>query len=86
MIGWRNNMGLLILDDLGQGNTSEWVQEKLTALVDYRYRNNGWLVIAHNLNKDQLEEKLGFRLASRLWDTQGQVKRVLIDAPDYRRE
>jgi DNA replication protein DnaC len=86
MVTWRNGMGLLILDDLGQGNSSEWTQEKLTALIDHRYRNGGWLVIAHNLNKDEAQEKLGFRLASRLWDNEGTVKRVLIDAPDYRRE
>ena len=83
-ITWRNTRGLLILDDLGQGNPSEWVQEKLTALVDYRYRNGGYMVVTSNLTFDQMQASMGYRLASRLWDRSDMVKTVHLLCNDYR--
>ena len=81
---WRNTRGLLILDDIGQGNPSEWVQEKLTALVDHRYRNGGFMVGTSNLTYDQMQQSMGFRLASRLWDRSDMVRTVHLLCNDYR--
>jgi len=59
----------LLLDDLGQGNITPWVQEKIMELVDERYRNGRRLLVSTNLTVVQLEERMGERLASRLYDT-----------------
>ena len=83
-MNWRNTRGLLILDDIGQGNPSEWVQEKLTALVDHRYRNGGFMVVTSNLTYDQMQQSMGFRLASRLWDRSDMVRTVHLLCNDYR--
>jgi len=75
----------LLLDDLGQGNNSEWVQEKILALVDERYRNGRRLAIASNLTAMELEREMGQRMASRLYDTtSGTVLVVHLKAVDYR--
>ena len=83
-MNWRNTRGLLILDAIGQGNPSEWVQEKLTALVDHRYRNGGFMVVTSNLTYDQMQQSMGFRLASRLWDRSDMVRTVHLLCNDYR--
>jgi DNA replication protein DnaC len=84
MVKWRNTRGLLILDDVGQGKASEWVQEKITALVDHRYRNGGYMVVTSNLTYDQMQVWGGFRLASRLWDRSEIVNTVHLTCTDYR--
>ena len=83
-MNWRNTRGLLILDDIGQGNPSEWVQEKLTALVDHRYRNGGFMVVTSNLTYDQMQQSMGFRFAARLWDRSDMVRTVHLLCNDYR--
>ena len=67
-LAWRHSFYILLLDDLGQGNASPWVQEKITDLVDNRLRHGGGLVVATNLTRDEIERHMGSRLASRLWD------------------
>tara|TARA_Y100000310_G_scaffold50965_2_gene47051 strand:- start:9135 stop:9923 length:789 start_codon:yes stop_codon:yes gene_type:complete len=79
---------LLILDDLGQGKATPWVQEKLTAIVDGRYRMGGtaWrLLVTTNLTRGEVAVQLGERLADRLWDTQsGKVRAVIMTCDSYR--
>lgn len=75
----------LLLDDLGLERSSEWVVEQVTALVDDRYRNNRRLAVATNASRDELAGRLGFRLASRLWDiNSGRVRLVHLTCGDYR--
>jgi len=76
---------LLALDDLGTETVSPWVVEKLTTLVDERYRNGRDLVVATNLIRDDIASQYHERLASRLWDVHtGLVKQVMMTATDYR--
>ena len=71
----------LLLDDLGLEKPSEWVEEKVTALIDGRYRESRHLVIAMNLDRRALENRLGDRLADRLFDVKsGKVTQVYIPA------
>ncbi len=70
---------LLILDDFGTQNTTEWAQEKLFQILNYRYINRLPLVITTNLQEIDIEE----RISSRLQDP-NLVTRVHILAPDYR--
>jgi DNA replication protein DnaC len=70
----------LILDDFGTQNATEWAQEKLFQIINYRYINKLPLVVTTNLDLDQIEG----RIRSRLEDPE-LVTKVHIQAPDYRR-
>ncbi len=71
---------LLIMDDFGTQNATEWAQEKLFQILNYRYINRLPLVVTTNLMLEEIEA----RIRSRLEDPE-MVTRVIIAAPDYRR-
>ncbi|MGH2582780.1 MAG: ATP-binding protein [Anaerolineales bacterium] len=71
---------LLILDDFGTQNATEWAQEKLFQILNHRYINRLPLVITTNLSLEQIEG----RIRSRLSDPE-LVTRLRILAPDFRR-
>ncbi len=71
---------LLILDDFGTQNATEWAEEKLFQIVNYRYTNRLPMVITSNLVLDDIEP----RIRSRLRDPD-LVTHVVIHSPDYRR-
>ena len=80
------NAPVLFLDDVGLGKPSEWALEKLTMLIDDRYRHEKPLVAATNLRFEALADRWGGRLADRLWDTESRVVRVvLMTCSSYRR-
>ena len=74
------NAPLLIMDDFGTQNATEWAQEKLFQILNYRYINKLPLVVTTNLMLGEMEP----RIRSRLEDPEI-VTRVNIIAPDYRR-
>ncbi|MGB9662279.1 MAG: ATP-binding protein [Moorellaceae bacterium] len=57
---------VLILDDLGAHNYTEWTRNKIYSLINYRLIHELPTVITSNLNLKQLEEYLGERTTSRL--------------------
>jgi len=75
--GWENeqiidrlaNVDLLILDDLGAEKASEWVAETIFVLIDERYGNMRPTIITSNLSPDELVERLGDRIFSRIAGT-----------------
>lgn len=71
--------GLLILDDLGVENPSEWSKEKLFQLLNYRYSHNKPTIITTNRELDTLDP----RIRSRLLDV-NVIHHITIHAPDYR--
>lgn len=70
---------ILILDDFGAHSSSQWANEKLFQILNYRYNTGLPTVITTNLRLDTLEP----RLRSRLSDVR-LVTQVLISAPDFR--
>ncbi|MCS6835235.1 MAG: ATP-binding protein [Anaerolineae bacterium] len=72
------NVYLLILDDLGVENPSEWAQEKLYQLINHRYTTRQPTIFTTN----GLTKKIDPRIASRLRDSF--VIRVTFDVPDFR--
>lgn len=64
----RFKASLLILDDLGQENPTEWTRKTLTEIVDERVRSNGWLLCATNYTEEQLRERVDERFVSRLFE------------------
>ena len=76
---------VLILDDLGLEKPSDWVREQITSLVDERWRNNRLLVVGTNESHTTIEERLGSRISSRLFDrSSGKAKVVYLVTGDYR--
>ena len=76
---------VLLLDDLGLEKPSEWVVEQLTSLIDERWRNNRLLAVGTNESHITIEERLGPRIASRLFDrTTGKSEVVYLVTGDYR--
>jgi len=73
------NAPLLIMDDFGTQNATDWAQEKLFQILNYRYINKLPLVVTTNLAEKEIEP----RIASRLVDPT-MVTKIKISAPDYR--
>jgi DNA replication protein DnaC len=71
---------LLLLDDFGTQNATDWAREKLFQILNYRYINRLPTVVTTNLAPEELEG----RIRSRLSDPE-LVTHVHIAAPDYRR-
>lgn len=69
----------LVLDDFGTQNATDWAQEKLFQIVNFRYINRLPMVITTNLMDQDVDE----RINSRLNDPE-LVTRVRILAPDFR--
>jgi DNA replication protein DnaC len=70
---------LLILDDLGVENQSEWAKEKLFQLLNHRYTQRIPTVITTNSDLESLDP----RISSRLHDG-NLLTRVIMSAPDFR--
>ena len=76
---------VLLLDDLGLEKPSDWVVEQMTALIDERWRNNRLLAVGTNEGHATIEERLGPRIASRLFDrTSGKSGVAYLVTGDYR--
>ncbi len=76
------NAGLLILDDLGSQATSQWAQEKLFQIVNYRTVSGLPTVVTTDQQLDQIQAAHP-RIAARIADPHaGSV--ILILAPHYR--
>lgn len=73
------NAQLLVLDDFGTQNATNWAQEKLFQIINYRYINKFPLIITTNIGLAEIEP----RIRSRLQDPE-LVTTVRIHAPDYR--
>jgi DNA replication protein DnaC len=57
---------LLVLDDLGAHNYTEWAQNKLYSILNYRLNNYLPTVITTNISLAELEQYLGARSTSRI--------------------
>ena len=53
-----SNVDMLIIDDLGNENSSKWALEKLYKIISNRYDNELPIVITTRYNKEQLIEQL----------------------------
>jgi DNA replication protein DnaC len=57
---------VLVLDDLGTEKITEWAREKLLQLINYRMNNKLATIITTNLSMNDISERLGERIQSRL--------------------
>jgi DNA replication protein DnaC len=70
---------LIVLDDFGTQNATEWSREKLFQILNHRYINRLPVVVTTNMAIEEIDP----RLRSRLLDPD-LVDRIYIQAPDYR--
>lgn len=59
-------VGILILDDMGAHNYTDWTRNKLYTILNYRMNNRLPTLITTNLDLNELEEYLGERTTSRI--------------------
>ncbi|MDE2952417.1 MAG: ATP-binding protein [Chloroflexota bacterium] len=71
---------LLVLDDLGVENRSDWAKEKLFQLLNHRHVEALPTVFTSNIAADDLDPHLSSRIMERDF-----VTHVKIQAPDFRR-
>ena len=72
---------VLVLDDLGVEKTTEWVLQTLYIILNNRYSNYMQTIITSNLSIEEIGEKLGDRIASRI---AGMCKIVKLTGKDRR--
>ena len=70
---------LLVLDDFGEQSATQWAQEKLYQVINYRYNAQLPTVITTSLALEQLDGRISSRLADAKMSTP-----FAIMAPDYR--
>lgn len=80
------NTDLIVLDDLGVERYTEFANEILTYLIESRMNISGQLLITTNLVYDEVADKYGNRIASRLWSRNSGdgCGIVSLTASDYR--
>lgn len=89
LMDWYGKLWLLALDDVGLERGTEWEREKLTRLVEDRITYEKRLIISTNLSYDEMAQRLGPRLASRLFPRNPDlrdVELVTVTAGDYRQQ
>lgn len=53
---------LVIFDDLGAENATEWAKDRLYQYIDYRYANNKASLFTSNKHLDSIEERIADRI------------------------
>jgi DNA replication protein DnaC len=87
LTAWYQRRDTVLLDDIGMEAATAWVREQLTALVEERLHSGGWMVLATNLQKASMSDRMGDRLASRLYAGNPNLPEVAVvvnTAEDYR--
>ena len=87
LTAWYQRRHTLLLDDIGMESATAWVREQLTTLIEERLHSGGWMALATNLSKTAMADRMGDRLASRLYAGNpelSEVSLVINTAEDYR--
>lgn len=78
LLGLAREADLLVLDDLGAHNYTEWTRNKLYSILNYRVNTNLPVIITTNLELETLEDYLGERTVSRIVQL-CQVYRLMVE-------
>jgi DNA replication protein DnaC len=74
---------ILVLDDLGAEKTSGWVNDRLYAIINYRYENKKTTIVTSNKSDAELKDQIGNRIISRLVEM---CRVIPFQGKDYRIE
>ena len=80
-LSMMKNTPILVLDDVGKEKRSEWTQQVLFDVVNYRYEHMLPIIITTNFDTDGLANHIGSAVWSRLYETCGGV---VTGGKDYR--
>jgi DNA replication protein DnaC len=69
---------VLLLDDLGTENPTEWVMEQLFVLINHRYLHDLTTYITSNVRLDQIPMRIGSRIADL-------AEEIVMPISDYRK-
>jgi DNA replication protein DnaC len=82
------NADVLVLDELGASKPTDWVKDTMAHIINTRYNDRKHTIFTTNYldqrrgNEEILEERIGVRLRSRLFEM---CRTVEIDGKDYRK-
>lgn len=68
LIDLYSELPVLFLDDIGTEKTTDWSQQTLYTVIDRRYREVMQTVITSNLSLNELSDRTGDRITSRISD------------------
>ncbi len=81
---------VLVLDELGASKPTDWVRDTLLQIINTRYNDKKLTIFTTNYlderaseKKETLEDRVGVRLRSRLYEM---CKTVEIEGADYRKK
>lgn len=66
LVDTAKQVPLLILDDLGAHNYTEWTRNKIYSIINYRLNHRLPVIVTTNIIPEELEKYLGERTTSRL--------------------
>ncbi len=81
IVGYFEEADLLIIDDLGVEKVTDWVNEILYKIIDHRYNELKPTIFITNLKEDEIKEKIGERVTSRIFEM---CKGIEFTGKDYR--
>jgi IstB-like ATP binding protein len=67
-VGQYQVANVLIMDDLGAENPSDWTAEQLYHVADFRAKRNLPTIVTSNLSEDGLDKLYGSRICDRLFE------------------
>jgi DNA replication protein DnaC len=80
---------VLVLDELGASKPTDWVRDTMMQIIGTRYNNRKLTIFTTNYSdtrrnpqEETLEDRIGVRLRSRLYEM---CKTVIVEGEDYRR-
>lgn len=74
--------GLLVLDDIGSERPTEWVESRLYEVINARLERKAPIVFTSNCSSQELFDRLGERIVSRIREIAHAVR---FEAPDFRK-
>lgn len=74
---------MLVLDDLGKERKTDWTQQILFDVINYRYEHLLPTIVTSNLNFEEMGRYVGNAIFSRLYEMSGGVKTA---GADHRRQ
>lgn len=82
-LSMMKNTPVLVIDDLGKEKKTEWTQQILYDVVNYRYEHLLPIIITSNFDTDSFANYVGEAVWSRLYEMSGAVTTA---GKDYRQE
>lgn len=83
------NTEILVLDELGSSKPTDWVRDTMAHVINTRYNNRKLTIFTTNYpderpqdGKETLEDRIGVRLRSRLYEM---CRTVIIEGKDFRK-